>query len=274
MRRMDMLELIGLLSIFLGGFIAFSNMYLWMKLQYIILLTSGDQLNTEVFRFYTVHILSISVLLLGIILVFKGISRYDVMDGSIKSILGDMLRSRKYRRFGILSGIVYLLIYSFISGILVYQPGVDFKEVYGVDKPSLFIVGCCGGFGATPKLSIYILPGYSIGSLIIPLNLLFAVIIPILFGFNMAITYYSYEFGRGRGDKALYLNIGAVTGLFTGCPTCAGIFLLNLAGGLGGGVISSLASYQIFFIAVSIPLLIFTPIYTAYQLGRRDCCRV
>ncbi len=273
-RRLGVYGLIGLSSLLIGGLTSMLNMYLWTRLQYILVLTSNDGVLNEVIRFYVIHILSIASILLGIYSLFRGISSYRVLDGSIVSILGDVLRSRKYRRFGYITGISYLIIYSLLSGLLIYQPDVDFKNVYGVDRPSIYTVGCCGGFGSTPKLSIFISPEYRIGSLIIPLNLLFASIIPILFGFNMAIAYYSYEFGKGLGDRSLYLNIGAVTGLFTGCPTCAGIFLLNLAGGLGGGIASTLATYQVFFIVISIPLLISTPIYTAYQLSRRGCCKI
>jgi hypothetical protein len=64
-------------------------------------------------------------------------------------------------------------------------------------------------------------------------------------------------------------------GLFTGCPTCAGLFFANVLGGAGAVTLATgLASYQPLFILVSLPVLAVTPYLTARSLSKvfREGC--
>ncbi|TLX68850.1 MAG: hypothetical protein E6L05_06625 [Thaumarchaeota archaeon] len=81
----------------------------------------------------------------------------------------------------------------------------------------------------------------------------------------------SKTFAMSRKGKSLG-TFGAITGLFVGCPTCAGTAFIMLFG-LGAsatGVTLFLTSYeaqlQTLFIAISIPILLFTPLLMARKI--------
>ena len=71
-------------------------------------------------------------------------------------------------------------------------------------------------------------------------------------------------------------TIGAATGLFIACPTCAGTFLSIFIGTASGiGLTILLTQMQTFFIAVSIPILLVTPYLMARKLRNADgSCKV
>jgi hypothetical protein len=63
--------------------------------------------------------------------------------------------------------------------------------------------------------------------------------------------------------------LGALVGLFTGCPTCAGLFFANAIGGTGAVSFATLLGYyQPVFIALSIPVLIVTPYLISRSLSK------
>ncbi len=64
-------------------------------------------------------------------------------------------------------------------------------------------------------------------------------------------------------------------GLFTGCPTCAGLFFANFLAGTGAvGFATILGYYQPAFILLSIPVLVAAPYLTSRSLSRvyREGC--
>ena len=82
-----------------------------------------------------------------------------------------------------------------------------------------------------------------------------------------------YGFAVPHAEIAWGLGtFGAITGLFVGCPTCAGTAFTMLFG-LGAsatGVTLFLTSYeaqlQTLFIVISIPILLFTPLLMARKI--------
>ena len=78
-----------------------------------------------------------------------------------------------------------------------------------------------------------------------------------LVGINMAVAFYTYR-NRPKNVNAYWLGgLGAAIGLFTGCPTCAGLFLGSMIQAAGEVTIAGLlAQYQPVFIALTIPLLL------------------
>ena len=124
-----------------------------------------------------------------------------------------------------------------------YQPEVNFSIHYGAEIPSGFIAPCCGSPGYMPKIIIYLTE--HIGLQIIPINLLMQVIVSYLVALNATIAINAYTISK-KGSGAS--TIGAATGLFIACPTCAGTFLSIFIGTASGIALSiALIQMQTFF---------------------------
>jgi hypothetical protein len=69
---------------------------------------------------------------------------------------------------------------------------------------------------------------------------------------------------------------GISSGLFIGCPTCAGSFFYSLAGFSSLITFSFLSVYQIIFVFISIPLLMLSTIYMAKLLQKEylESCKI
>jgi hypothetical protein len=89
-----------------------------------------------------------------------------------------------------------------------------------------------------------------------------------LVALNASIAINAYAISKkGKGMS----SIGAATGLFIACPTCAGTFLsifIGTASGIGLSIL--LTQLQTLFIALSIPILIITPYILAKKLQNAD----
>jgi hypothetical protein len=221
--------------------------------------------------FYSVQGVATAVLLIGIYLTHLSIrtiaSKAETV--SVLTILSDAFATRRFLRVGVLAAVVYGLIYAFVSGVIVYQPTVNFIATYGVTAPSWYSATCCGAWGTVPAMVLYLAPQFHMAFQFIPLNTLFVLLVPILVGANVTVAAYSLR-SRGPGASVKWIgSVGAVAGFFTGCPTCAGLFFASAFAGLGGPSIAvALAPFQSFFVAVSIPLLLATPVVTAVILRR------
>jgi len=122
-----------------------------------------------------------------------------------------------------------------------------------------------------PKIIIYLTE--HVGLQIIPINLILQIIVSYLVAINSAIAINAYTISKkGRGMS----SIGAATGLFIACPTCAGTFLsifIGTASGIGLSIL--LTQLQTLFIALSIPILIITPYIMAKKLQNADgSCKI
>lgn len=177
----------------------------------------------------------------------------------------------KSRKIFVATFIIYGIFFSLISGTLVYQPEVNFSIHYGAEIPSGFIAPCCGSPGYMPKIIIYLTE--HVGLQIIPINLLMQVIVSYLVALNASIAINAYRISKkGSGVS----TIGAATGLFIACPTCAGTFLSIFIGTASGIALSiALIQMQTFFIAISIPVLLATPFLMAKKLQNADgSCKI
>jgi hypothetical protein len=178
------------------------------------------------------------------------------------SIIANITWNRKSRRIFVLTMLIYGMFFSLTSGILIYQPDVVFSKHYGVQVPSAFIAPCCGDVGYVPKFIAYITE--HIGFQIIPLNLILQITVSYLVGLNMSIAVNAFSIlkkGAGAG------TIAAVTGLFIACPTCAGTFISLFITSSGAVAFTiAITQMQTIFIAITIPLLIATPIIMARKI--------
>tara|TARA_B110000008_G_scaffold213275_1_gene212440 strand:- start:4607 stop:4990 length:384 start_codon:yes stop_codon:yes gene_type:complete len=122
-----------------------------------------------------------------------------------------------------------------------------------------------------PKIIIYITE--HIGLQIIPINLVLQIIVSYLVGLNVSIAVTAYSISKKGGGIS---TIGAATGLFIACPTCAGTFLSIFIGTASGIALSvALLQMQTFLIGISIPILIVTPYLMARKLRNPDgSCKI
>ncbi len=186
---------------------------------------------------------------------------------SARSIIVKALEGRKYSMILKLSAAGYGIFYAFITSLLVYRPNEVFSQVYGASIPSWRIIPCCGTSGYIPIFVGYITEQF--GFLVIPVNLILLLVVSALVGINTALAVFAYD-NRPKNATASWVGgFGAITGLFTGCPTCAGTFFATMFGlGLSTTSALALAPLQSLFVGVSIPVLFVTALLTARNLKR------
>jgi hypothetical protein len=214
--------------------------------------------------FYIIMIISFGGIAFGMYKYHK--SKVENNDKDILSIIAITTYNSKSRKIFIAIFITYGIFFSLVSGTLVYQPEINFVTHYGATIPSGFIAPCCDGPGYMPKIIIYITE--HVGLQVIPINLVLQIIVSYLVALNASIAINAYAISKkGKGMS----SIGAATGLFIACPTCAGTFLsifIGTASGIGLSIL--LTQLQTLFIALSIPILIITPYILAKKLQNAD----
>lgn len=210
-------------------------------------------------------------LLLAFGAVSYGLYRYHKQkvvenDGGILSTIAVATYNSRSRKIFALAFVAYGIFFSLTAGILVYQPDVIFSEHYGVVVPSAHITPCCGDPGYMPRFIAYFTQ--HVGLQIIPINLLLLIVVSYLVGLNASLAVNAISIAKREGGLT---GIGAATGLFIACPTCAGTILsvfVSTSSALALTV--ALTQIQTVFIAVTIPVLFFTPIVMARKLRRPD----
>ena len=183
-------------------------------------------------------------------------------DGSLLLIVAQITWNSKSRKIFLSTFVAYGVFFALTSGILVYQPDVVFSKHYDVAVPSAHITPCCGEVGYVPKIIVYITE--QVGLQIIPINLILQIIVSYLVGLNMSIAVNAFSILKKNTSVG---GIAAITGLFIACPTCAGTFFSLFVSATGAIAFTlAITQLQTIFIAVSIPLLIITPIIMARKI--------
>ena len=211
--------------------------------------------------FYLLLAACLGMVALGMYLFHK-----NAVGGSgLVGIIAEATWSRRSRRIFAVVFATYGVFFSLASGTLVYQPQVDFAVHYGAQIPSAFIAPCCGDPGYMPTIIVYLTN--HVGLQVLPLNLVLQVTVSYLVGLNAALAAVAYAASRRVRGAGV---VGALTGLFVACPTCAGTASSIFIGTASGIALSiALAQLQTLFIVVSIPVLLVTPFLLARQL--RSC---
>jgi hypothetical protein len=260
---------IGAVSSLLGLIAVVFSMASWYLNQSGFSHTSGSG-GPLVLYFYLGELLSMGLILIGVYQVYRsalpGILRHG--GPSILSIIAQALGSRNLIKIGVVASVLYGLLYAFTSSTLVYQPSVDFGQAYGVFQPGWAFITCCGGAGSVPKLILYLAPAAHLAVQLAPLSLFLLFVVPPLVGVNAMVSYDALRNGKRQSGLRWSAASGAIVGLFTACPTCAGLFLAGSLGGIGLVAATALAPYQLLFILVSIPVLLVSPVLTAESLRR------
>ena len=263
--------MVGVMA-FVGGclWVALDSTAWYFSQEYITVFEQQSVLSM-VLGYYYAEALAIGVAAVGAYLIFNSLRRVEggQEPDSVRSILAESLRSRRDLRIGVIAAVLYGVIYLIVSSILVYQPTVNFLTTYGVSSPSWNVAACCGSPGTVPMLIVYLFPQAHLALQLLPLDALFAVLVPLLVGFNVTVAAHALRNKVLRGSTGWLGSLGVLTGLFTGCPTCAGLFLAGAVGGLGATSLAvALAPYQILFVVLSLPLLAASPLIIAYNARR------
>ena len=187
---------------------------------------------------------------------------------SLISFITRAFSDKNYWKIMLCAALGYGIFFGFLSQILVYRADVSFTEKE-IRVPSVDLIPCCAPPGYMPMVTLYITDHFLI--LIIPVNIILATIVSLLVGFNVALSVFAFRLKKSLQTKtSLAAGIGATSGLFVGCPTCAGSLISSLLGigiaGAGGTSASVLAPFQTLFIAASIPALVVAPFLTARSI--------
>ncbi len=226
----------------------------------------------------------LALILAGVSLVLAAVTRY-LMRGARENgtkhspltgiVISLALNNKRSFRAFVLASLLYGLFFAFVSSFLVFQPSGRFSETYGVSIPSMLPVICCGPIGQMPQFVVYLTQQFAI--LIVPVNTILLLVVSWLVGLNVAIATYSYTNQSPSARGKWFGGLGAIVGLLSVCPTCAGFFLLTMLG-LAGAVTFALtlSSLQVVFLAVGLPLLLLTPIITAWRVpqSRATSCNL
>jgi len=108
--------------------------------------------------------------------------------------------------------------------------------------------------------------------LLIPINIILAVILSVSVGFNISLNLYAFKLAKMQSAKKTSFigSVEAIGGLFVGCPTCAGSLFSTLRGFGAEATFTVLAPFQTLFIAISIPVLLITPFLIAHVIQARS----
>jgi hypothetical protein len=230
-------------------------------------------------RYFVAEAAAIVIALVGAYLAYRGLVAWKSAgeSESIMSLLAEALSSKRDIQIGVLAAMAYGLAYLLISGVVIFQPGVNSGAWAGISAPGWTAAACCGSVGTVPALIVYLSPQAHLALQILPLDALLAAVVPLLVGFNATVAVHAVRDKAVRSNAGWLSSVGLLAGLFTGCPTCAGLFLAGAVGGLGATSLAvALAPYQMLFILVSIPLLIASPLLVALNARRaqRAACSV
>ena len=254
------------------GFVVIAILFLWYSRYQDPEILTPDTLEIIqriAYGFYIILLACFTSIAYGIYLYHKEKVRENGKD--MISIIALSTWNAKSRKVFLVTFIGYGMFFSLASGILVYQPEVDFAYHYGAEIPSGFIAPCCDGPGYMPKIIVYLTN--HVGLQVIPINFVLQIIVSYLVGLNTSIAVGAYSITK-KGSGAS--SIGAITGLFIACPTCAGSFLSIFVGTASGIALTiALTQMQTLFIAFSIPILITTPFIMAKKLQNKDgSCKI
>jgi hypothetical protein len=221
----------------------------------------------------TIIFLSLLFVGYGIYRIFKAEQRLKTNTNSLMSYITAAFLDNKYWKVMAISAIIYGIFFGFLSQIFIYRYDISFSE-QGITVPSVNVIPCCNMPGYVPMLTVFPTDHFLI--MIIPINIILAVIVSVLVGFNISLTLYAFKLEKAQNTKRVSFvgSVGAFSGLFVGCPTCAGSLFSMLLGYSLGTTMAVLAPFQTLFILISIPSLILAPFLIGRRIRSRYSCKL
>jgi len=264
------------LALILVGFLAIAvSFFAYAKNNNLIITPAAmPALQNLAVATYLVLLASFAAIGWGLYKMYK--TKITSADSTISSIIANAIHNKRSKQIFVISAIGYGLFFALTSGIIIYKPDINATD-YGFPKPPhIELSPCCDLPGYMPMIFAFFTE--HVGLQIIPLNLLLLVTVSFLVGLNFAISATVFSIAKSGGKLGAF---GAVTGLFVGCPTCAGTIFTMLFGFGAGATTFTLfltsfeAQIQTIFIAISIPVLLVTPIIMAKKIkSQNESCAV
>ena len=222
---------------------------------------------------FTIIFLSMLFVGYGIYRIFKAEQRLKANTNSLMFYITAAFLDNKYWKVMAISAIIYGIFFGFLSQIFIYRYDISFSE-QGITVPSVNVIPCCNMPGYVPMLTVFPTDHFLI--MIIPINIILAVIVSVLVGFNISLTLYAFNLEKAQNIKRVSFvgSVGAISGLFVGCPTCAGSLFSIFLGYSLGTTMAVLAPFQTLFILISIPSLILAPFLIGRGIRSRYSCKL
>lgn len=239
------------------------------------LAAQATQLSNLAYAVLVITAASMASIFYGAYTIIRSEQMRSAGSNSLFSFIAGAFVNRKYWKIMALAAVGYGIFFGFLSQILVYRPEVSFTEE-GIMVPSIDMIPCCAAPGYVPMMTVYITDHFLI--LIIPINVILAAVVSAMVGFNVALSMFAYNLKKSfQAKTSITAGIGATSGLFVGCPTCAGSLFSSLIGigvvGTGTSA-SALAPFQTLFILACIPALVIAPFLIAKSIRSLSNCRI
>jgi hypothetical protein len=239
------------------------------------LMVNAQNLTNLAYGMLAITAVSMASILYGAYTILRSEQLRTAGTNSLMAFITRALEGKNFWKTVAVAAIGYGIFFGFLSQIFVYRTDVSFSEK-GIVVPSTEIIPCCSAPGYVPMFTAYVTDHFLI--LVIPVNVMLATIVSALVGLNVALSVYAYRLKQSLKTKnSIIGGIGATTGLFVGCPTCAGsLFSAFLGIGIAGAGTSAavLAPFQTLFIAASIPALVIAPFLIARGIRSVSDCRL
>jgi hypothetical protein len=231
------------------------------------------QLKDLAYAILAITIVSLISIGYGVYRIFKAEQLRTANTNNLMSYITATFSDNKYCKVMTISVIGYAIFFGFISQIFIYRNDISFTQ-QGIIVPSVNVIPCCDLPGYVPIFTTYLTDHFLI--LLIPINVILALVVSILAGFNITLNLYLLKLTRMQNTKKISFvgSIGLMSGLFIGCPTCAGSLLYTLLGFSIGTTVAALAPLQTILIIVSIPALIIAPFLIARGIRTRSTCKL
>ena len=222
---------------------------------------------------FTIIFLAMLFVGYGIYRIFKAEQRLKANTNSLMFYITAAFLDNKYWKVMAIFAIIYGIFFGFLSQIFIYRYDISFSE-QGITVPSVNVIPCCNMPGYVPMLTVFPTDHFLI--MIIPINIILAVTVSVMVGFNISLTLYAFNLDKAQNTKRVSSvgSVGAISGLFVGCPTCAGSLFSMLLGYSVGTTMAVLAPFQTLFILISIPSLILAPFLIGRGIRSRYSCKL
>lgn len=245
------------------GFVSIAVSFLayWGNQSTIVTPAAMPPLHNLAVATYAILLLSFGAISLGLYRFYK--TKVSAPNNSISSIVASAISNRRGRQIFIASFIGYGLFFAFTSGMILYKPEINATDFGFPTPPYAELSPCCGPPGNMPMFLAFFTE--HIGLQVIPFNLVLLVIVSFLVSTNFVLFSKTFALTRKKGSLGV---VGAGTGLFAGCPTCAGTAFFLITGLWSSATATAttlfLTTYQVqlqtLFLVISIPILAVTPL--------------
>jgi hypothetical protein len=250
----------------------------------------------------------ISFILVGVKKAFFSRKYQELNPSKLIYHVQSPFENKKYKILFVLITALYFLFFGFLSNMFIFfnddgtvfsvfnRPGQqphntssilnnhqhnaseksDGGNLVAHNYPKYNLIICCNSLGYVPMMIFSVNSNFSF--LLIPTNFLLGMVISILVGLNVTFNVFLLKQIKSlkTSKRSLFSFFGMSSGLFVGCPTCAGSFFYSLAGFSSIITFSYLSIYQIIFVITSIPLLIFSVVIMAKVSKKRyiESCNI